>query len=197
MLFLPCWMPKDVAGTLYLLEASWLCKSCGGWKMMLRQQLSFATVIQIVRPSYDWCPGLIYWFSRSWDLGDIPSFPGVIRHATGDRDLQEPVNLEVATIHIEWYTYKNIWIPPCDLFSRWRQIFVAIAICIVRIPIKIYSQVLHLSRKHIKFGAFLSGLVIFDMYHMAKLLRREHSGSELGYPKSRTWSQAGTLLVGV
>lgn len=76
MLILQCWMPKDVAGTLYLLEASWLCKSCGGWKMMLRQQLSFATVIQIVRPSYDWCSGLIYWFSRSWDLGDIPSNRG-------------------------------------------------------------------------------------------------------------------------
>ena len=29
-------------------------------KNMLRQQLSCATVIQIVRPSYDWCLGLIY-----------------------------------------------------------------------------------------------------------------------------------------
>ena len=177
MLFLPCWMPKDVAGTLYLLEASWLCKSCGGWKMMLRQQLSFATVIQIVRPSYDWCPGLIYWFSRSWDLGDIPSFPGVIRHATGDRDLQEPVNLKVATIHIEWYTYKNIWIPPCDLFFK-----MATDLCGNR---NLYSTDSHQNlfpSSFIWVGStsnlepFCRVLWFLTCTHMAKLLRREHSG---------------------
>lgn len=42
-------------------------------------------------------------FIDSLVRGTWETFPatGVIRHATGDRDLQEPVNLEVATIHID------------------------------------------------------------------------------------------------
>ena len=93
--FFPCWMPKDVAGTLYLLEASWLCKRWGNqtalalddgrwcWdnKLVLLQLDGLTILCWVVPPPCNSRKGFTFWFNRGllltsfWDCYRVGAVP--------------------------------------------------------------------------------------------------------------------------